>query len=245
MKKFVIFSLFSFFALLSAHAQTRFGVKTGLSLATVSGSSDLGDFYEENWTGESFNPLMIPSFYVGGQVDIDFQENLGLGVGLVLIGKGFKLNESGAYDGDRYTYDEKTSNYYLQIPVNLLYKNSGFFGAFGPYVGIGLGGKYKNEFEVGSYREKNNGKIEFTNEWDVDDDGDEIFLLTKKMRPIEFGVGLELGYSFENLRLTAAYNLGLTNIYPKDLVSWGDDIYNIDNMKATNRVITIGAAYMF
>jgi hypothetical protein len=242
MRKIALFSILAFLFFYSAQAQVRFGVKAGLNLATVAGTSDLDDFYEEDYLGEGFNPKMVPSFMIGGQLDYNFGEEVGLGVGLQISGKGFRLDESFNSEDERITYDERTTPFYIQVPVQFQYRNSGFFGAIGPYVGFGIGGRYEFEFDAETVRFQDDGKIEFTNDVDVDNDLD---ALTAKINPLDFGAGLELGYEFSNLRLTAGYSVGFTNIYPKDLVDLVDDELNYDNFKASNRVITIGAAWMF
>ncbi|MCC7246084.1 MAG: hypothetical protein IT269_10415, partial [Saprospiraceae bacterium] len=104
------------------------------------------------------------------------------------------------------------------------------------------GGKYKWEIDAETDRLSDDGKIEFTNDLDVDDD---LESLTAKMAPLDYGAILELGYEFEHLRLTASYNLGLSNIDPKDLIDLADEEGNYDNFKASNRVIGIHAAWMF
>ncbi len=242
MRKITLLIMLAFLGLHTAEAQVRFGIKAGLNLATVSGTSDLDDYYEEAYLGQGFNPKLVPSFMIGGQVDYNFGENIGVGIGAQISGKGFRLDESINFEGERFTYDERTTPIYLQIPLHLIYRNSGFFGAIGPYVGFGIGGRYKYEFDSESLRFKDDGKIEFTNDVDVDNEMD---ALTAKINPLDFGAGLELGYEFSNLRLTAGYSMGFRNIYPKDLVDLVDDTLNYDSFKATNRVITIGAAWMF
>ncbi|MFN0034411.1 MAG: porin family protein [Saprospiraceae bacterium] len=242
MKKLFFLPVALFALIISTHAQVRFGVKAGLNLSNVSGSSDVDDFYEDEYLGKGFNPKIIPSFVVGAQVEYDFSASLGISSGLQITGKGFKLDESFLEDDERITYDEKTTAYYLQIPVQLTYHKGGFFGAVGPYVGFGIAGKYRYEYDDEFFREEDDGKIEFTNDVDVDD---ELDALTAKLNPIDFGAGLELGYEFTNLRLSASYSLGLTNIYPKDLVDLIDQELNLDNFKASHRVISIGATWMF
>lgn len=247
MKKLSLLALFAAIALLqSVHAQeVRFGVKTGLNFATVSGTSDLDDFYKDELLEDGFNPKLATTFNLGGQVDINFTSNIGLGVGLMLSGKGFKMDESFVVDDERVSYKEKTNAYYLQLPVQFIYRNSGFYGAVGPYVGVGVAGSYEWEVEYGGDKASDDGKIEFTNDWSEDDLDDESLVFSSKMAPLDFGAAIELGYEFNHLRLTASYNLGLSNIYPKDLVESADEDGGIDNFKATNRVIGIHATWMF
>ncbi len=180
----------------SVSGQVRFGVKAGLNLANISG--DITD------------TKMNPTFMVGGQAEFGLSDALGLGVGLQLHGKGFKID----LDGENAT----SSPLYIQVPVYLMYRNSGFFGGVGPYVGFGVGGKSKFSGESQS--------ISFGST--VDDD----------FSSLDFGAGLELGYEFGSLRASASYNLGLSNVIPKDAAS-GFDI------SARHNVIGIALAYLF
>ncbi len=209
MKKLVA-SFFAAALLLSfvntASAQVRFGVKAGLNLANIS-FSNLGEIEPST--------SMLPTFMVGGQVEFDFTENLGVGVGLQLNGKGTKIETE--FLGEKFS--TKTSPMYLQVPVMLQYRNSGFFAGVGPYVGFGLFGKSKTD---GADSED----ISFGNS--VDDD----------FAPLDFGAGVELGYEFGSVRATASYNLGLANALPKDAVE-GTDV------KAKHGVIGIAVAYLF
>ncbi|MCB0523496.1 MAG: porin family protein [Saprospiraceae bacterium] len=242
MRNTIICTLLLLIFMAPAEAQVRFGVKAGLNLATVSGTADFDDFFKDDYLGESFKPTILPTFLIGAQVEFDFGTNIGIGTGLQISGKGFKMNETILVDGERATYDEKNNMVYLQIPVNFLYHNNGFFGAIGPYVGYGIGGRYDWEFDSDTDRILDDGKIEYTNTIDVDDD---IFSLVSKVRPFDFGAGIELGYEFTNLRLTAGFNMGISNVFPKDLVELADLEGNYDNFKISHRVFSIGAAWMF
>lgn len=182
-----------FCCIVTASAQ-RFGVKAGLNLATI--------------TGDVEDAKTLATFMVGGVVEFDFTDNLGLGVGLQLHGKGVKEDF-----GDE---DLKANPLYLQVPIQIQYRNNGFFAGVGPYVGFGIAGKLKS----GEFSES----IEFGN---GEDD---------TFAPLDFGAGVEVGYEFGALRATASYNLGLSNIIPGDVA--GDD-------SAKNNVIGISLAYLF
>lgn len=187
----------------SASAQ-RFGVKAGLNLANWSVDPEPEDDFE-----------MLPTFNVGGLAEFDLSENMGIGVGLQLAGKGAKQEES----GDKITINPM----YLQVPVNVFYRNSGFYVGVGPYVGFGLFGNYK--FDVQGTEETES--IEFGNE--IDDD----------IAPLDFGLGFEVGYHvIAPLRISVGYDLGLMNIVPKDY-------QDIDDISAKNNVISINLAYFF
>lgn len=158
-------------------SQVRFGIKAGLNLADLKFSG----------LGET-STKMLPTYMVGGVVEFDFAENLGLGVGLQLHGKGAKDGTDGS--------DASISLGYLQVPVMLQYRNSGFFAGVGPYAAFGIFGKAK---EGGDSEDISFGS-------GAEDD----------LSALDFGAGIELGYEFSNLRATASYSLGLANGIPKD-----------------------------
>lgn len=195
MKKFTILLALVLGIAATASSQVRFGLKAGLNLA--------------NLTGDDVEGLKsLATFMVGGQAEFGLAENIGLGVGLQLQGKGAKV------EGE----DGSVNPMYLQVPVYLTYRNSGFFAGVGPYVGFGLFGKTKFGGE----------SVDLSFGSGADDD----------FSALDFGAGLELGYEFSSLRATASYNLGLANAIPKDQADEFD-------VSAKHAVIGIALAYMF
>lgn len=179
--------LFCVFA--PAAAQVKFAAKAGLNLARVVGDDDE-------------NVKLLPTFLVGGRAEFGLNDNLGLGVGLEVSGKGFKVEEMGISGA--------LKPIYLQVPVQLFYQHNGFFAGFGPYVGFGIAGKAKIE-DISV-------DLDFGNSTEDD------------VAPIDFGAGIELGYQFGAVRATASYNLGLTNIAPSDNAdnySWKNHVIGI------------------
>ena len=194
MKKFTILLALVLGIAATASSQVRFGLKAGLNLANV--------------TGDVEGTKSLATFMVGGQAEFGLAENIGLGVGLQLQGKGAKA------DGE----DASINPMYLQVPVYLTYRNSGFFAGVGPYVGFGLFGKSKFDGE----------SVDLNFGSGIDDD----------FSSLDFGAGLELGYEFSSLRASASYSLGLANALPKDQA----DAFDIS---AKHAVIGIALAYMF
>lgn len=190
----------------TATAQVRFGAKAGFTLATAI----------PNYEQEEFEPdyKMQPTFNVGVLGEFDLSENFGIGAGLVFQGKGAKIEESG--------FEGSINAYYLQVPVNVYYQNSGFFAAVGPYIGFGIGGKTKLEF-LGEEEEED---IKFGN--DEEDD----------VAPLDFGVGAEVGYSINPIRITLNYNFGLANVIPDANRADGD-------LKDSFTTLSLNVAYLF
>ena len=161
--------------------------------------------------GVDLDLKILPSLMVGAVVEFDFSENLGLGTGIQYHGKGAKYEESGD--------EQKTTINYLQVPVQLQFRSGGFFGAVGPYVAFAFGGQFddngdKEDLEFGS---------------GVDDD----------FSALDFGINIEAGYEFGQLRATALYGLGLANGIPADQ----QDL--LGDASITNTVIGVALTYLF
>lgn len=218
------------FVLQTATAQVRFGAKAGLNLASISYSDDYINDTEAVIEGD-LSTGMIPAFHVGGQVEFDFSSSVGLSAGVQLSMKGGSLEIDGTILGERFTSTAKARPMYVQVPVAVYYRNAGFYAGVGPYVGFGVAGKIKTEVEVAGQTEEDSEDITFGN--DEDD----------SFSPLDFGAGVELGYEFGKLRVSAAYNLGLANAAPKDAVDAGDEAGR--DYKYMHRVIGVSVAYLF
>jgi hypothetical protein len=160
---------------------------------------------------------MLITFQVGGVAEFDLAENVGLQTGLMLVGKGFKIEDE--------DFDAKASTnpIYLQIPVLILYKQEMFYVGGGPYVGFGVFGNSKEEFGG----EEDSESLNFGNGEDDD------------FAPLDFGLQFEGGVILNgNIRLGLGYGLGLTNAIPSDAREGTD-------LSAKHGVISINAAYMF
>lgn len=189
-----------------ASAQVNFGVKAGLNLATVT---------TKNLDG--LDPKMAITFQVGGIADINISDKFAIQPGLLLVGKGFKLEDE--FLGD--TYKTTAAPFYLQVPVNFLFKSDKFYVGAGPYVGFGLFGNVKSTGGGSSDSESINfGSTE-------DDD----------FSALDFGANVEAGVIIHQIRIGAGYALGLANVIPKDARSEDESV--------KNGVISVNVAYMF
>lgn len=128
MKKIKTLVVLAFLTLgvLGASAQTNFGVKAGLNVATVTGLD---------------NSKYIPAFNAGVFTQHMFNEGFGLEAGLYYSMLGYKLE---AKEGGISVSSTQRASY-LQLPVQLLYKfNVGqslyLYPSLGVYAGYGLGG---------------------------------------------------------------------------------------------------------
>ena len=165
-----------------ASGQVRLGLKAGLNLANLN--------YDDDFDIET---KILPTFMVGGVAEFDFSENLSLGTGLQYHGRG-------AQDAD--VDDYKVTMGYIQVPVQIQYRSSGFFAAAGPYVAFAISGQTKDGDE--------SEDIDFGSS--VEDD----------FSALDYGLNLEAGYEFGQLRATASYTFGLADGVPGDLQDFVD-----------------------
>lgn len=218
------------FVLNTASAQMRIGIKAGLNLASIAYSDDYLD-YSEQALGTDIATGMIPNYHLGGVAEFGFKGPLGLNLGLMLNAKGGSLDFDFDFFGEEIKTSGKTRPLYLEVPIALTYRNKGFFAGLGPYIGFGIGGKTKSKAEYMGQEETDSAAIEFGNDPD------------NSFAPLDYGAGLELGYEFNSLRLSASYNFGLANVAPKEGVDQGKD-EDLD-FGYYHRVIGISVAYLF
>ena len=148
MKNLTGILLISFVTLFAYPTQAQtVGIKGGLNLATMLAKMDQ-QTYSNDFT-------MNPGFHVGLTVDVPINEFLSFEPGILLSTKGLKFEpeEMGG------TVIAKEILYYLDIPLTLkashhLSDNLKIFAAAGPYVGIGLSGKYTMTTEAEGNVEK-------------------------------------------------------------------------------------------
>jgi len=147
---------FSLFVIV-AHAQKSSVIlKGGVNLANVSMSSDGGVNDARNLT----------SFHAGVVADLELTSFLAIQPGLLFTGKGSKI-QSGE-EGDANFYRATTNPYYVEIPVNLVFKTptgpTRFFAGAGPYAAIGVAGKNKVKGSVLGNSFSSEEKIEWSND---------------------------------------------------------------------------------
>ena len=124
MKKFLMTAVLGMFAL-AGFSQVKWDAKVGMNFSNVT---------------KVDNTKALPGFQLGVGMDYGFSENWSLQSGLMISSKGYKVKEG--------EYKETTRPIYLDIPILAAYKfnisdNTKFVINAGPYLAIGLGGKYK------------------------------------------------------------------------------------------------------
>jgi hypothetical protein len=139
-KSTVLMIVFLLMAGISANAQLKFGLKTGVNLANVSIDGPLTDnLATSNLTGFMVGPMLEATVPVVG---------LGLDLAVLYSQQGFKFSDGGLEK----TYKSNT----LEVPVNLkwklvFFKLIGVYGTAGPYVSFRLSDSLKDQFKSQSF----------------------------------------------------------------------------------------------
>nr|NQU93561.1 PorT family protein [Bacteroidota bacterium] len=185
-------------------AQT-FGIKAGLNLANMTMKDD-----DETYSDDH---KMRPGFYAGGMVDITLVNSLSLQTGLFLSQKGYKY--------DKNDIKSNTSLLYLEVPATANYRfdagKAKIYVEAGPYLGVGLGGKWKYEEDGESESES----IKFGKD--------------ENLKLLDFGLRVGGGVEVNAIQIGIYYGLGLANI------SHDSD----GGYKMTNKVLGFTLGYWF
>lgn len=217
------------FAILSVpvFAQVRIGIKGGINFANITSTNN----------GETSSSNVLPSFNAGGYLDLPLAKNITLQPGLMLEGKGEKINYTNSTVNTDYTL--KVNPIYLEIPVNLVGKlplgeNSYLLLGVGPYAAFGIAGKVKGDGTLLGVSASSTSDIK----WDDDtplNSGDKNQGYDKLKR-FDYGANFMAGFELGNVMLTANYGLGLAK------VPSGSD--NDSNDKYKNRVFGISLGFL-
>ena len=201
---------------LQLNAQT-FGLKAGLSLSNML-DKDNNDTYSNDYQ-------MNPGFHVGATIDVPFNDFLSFESGLLFTTKGMKLKDE--VQGIDVTL--KLNLYYLDIPLTLKASHDlggglKMFGVVGPYVGIGLSGKFKMTFEYQGDEVKEEEDVK----WGSDKDED-------YFKRLDMGLTFGGGVEIKSIMIGISYDLGLSNI----------SAYQDHGTKAKNRVLKFSVGFRF
>jgi len=203
MKKLLLTLALSTAALFTFAQLPTFGIKAGVNSAKISASQ--GDI--------SVSTGYLTSFHAGAFVDFKLGA-VSLQPALYYSGKGGKFD-----DGDGTVY--KTSLYYVQVPVNIVYHipaviGSVYLGA-GPYAAFGVSAKDKYT----------SGGQTVSQDLSFGDDSEEI-------KRTDFGINGIAGFQFKGGFLVGLnYDLGLSNISNSSMAS------------TKNRVLGVSVGFTF
>ncbi len=198
----------------------NFGVKAGLNLSNMLMKDD-DDTYSDDFK-------MNPGFHIGATAEFPLAEMISFETGLLLSTKGFTVSEEETFMGETYKIEGKMNLLYLDIPLTAKASfdlgGAKIYGAFGPYLGMGLSGKSKYE---GTY----NGETETYEEdieWGSDEDESDL-------KRLDFGLTMGAGVEINSIQIGLSYGLGLANISP----------YTDGGTKINNRVLGLSVGYKF
>ncbi|MEO5562201.1 MAG: porin family protein [Chitinophagaceae bacterium] len=174
-----------------SQSKTTFGVRAGVNFHNINGKDGSGDKLENKIT-TGFNAGVNAEIPVG----IDFY----LQPGVLFTTKGAD---------EVFNSENKVTLSYIEVPINFLYKPDLGTGklllGFGPYVGFGIGGKYK--IANGGTRD-----VKFQSEVTT---AEAIAGQYAFFKGFDAGANMLFGYEWANnfsVQLNAG--LGLVNIYP-------------------------------
>lgn len=196
-------SLLVFAAKVNAQQSSVF-VKGGLNIANISTTND--------GTIEDANSLA--SFHVGLLADLSLSKYIAIQPSLLFTGKGAKTQSGSPSDN---TYFKATTNpYYIELPVNLVFKiplegnNTSIFLGAGPYVAMGVGGKNKTEGKFLGASFSSEDKIDFSN--DDPATGNEEGAGIGIMRRFDWGLNGTAGFQLKKVLLSVNYGWGLAKL---------------------------------
>jgi hypothetical protein len=210
MKPLIVFIMF----LIASESFTQtIGIKAGYNLSNLICKEP--PHYGNQFYVDEFK--MKPGFNAGVTVEFPTKDWFSIDMSLILSTKGCKtIHKSVTFN------DKGTRNLvYLDIPLTAkTYFNAGcakIYGAFGPYIGIGLGGKWDeietNNFSGGTISSSSNAF-----------DG---------LNKLDFGLTAGVGVSIYSFQIGLSYGFGLS------------DISSDSNVIIRNSVSGISLGYIF
>jgi hypothetical protein len=224
-KVFLLTSLCALFFVDSMHAQKSSVIlRGGINLANVS----------VNDNGGIDNAKMLTSFQAGIIGDFNITPYFAIQPGLLFTGKGTKTQSGN--EGDLNWYRATSNPYYLEIPLNLVFKTPGsvkFFAGAGPYLGIGIAGKNKTQGAVLGADFSSENSIEFSND-DPTTLNEEEGAGFGIMKRVDYGFNGLIGVEVGSMVLSANYGLGLAKLQS------GSNSGNDNNNKHRVLSFTIG-----
>ncbi len=172
------------------HAQT-YGLRAGLNMANMLIKDD-DDTYSDDFK-------MNPGFHIGPTAELPINDFLSVEAALLVSTKGFRYTDE--YEGLK--MKTKANLLYIDLPVTAkaIYDLNGIkiYGQLGPYVGMGLTGKYKTKVTYEGETESDSESVE----WGSDEESD--------LKRLDFGVVIGAGVQVEKILVGLNYGLGLAN----------------------------------
>jgi hypothetical protein len=194
-------------------------VKGGLNLSSMLLKSDEGK------RNEGLNSKT--GLHFGITAEYPVSERVALGTGILISSKGTKSSSENTYNGVIYKSNSIFNLLYLEIPLTAqTYFNVGqskIYGALGPYIGFGIGGKYKGN---GPYPGGTNSY------------GHDILWgsgTEDEFKRLDYGLTAGAGLEFRSFQIGLTYDLGFANI----------STFTDNGVNIKNRVLGLSIGYKF
>jgi hypothetical protein len=209
-------------------AQVKYGIRAGLNLTEMT----------LNLESSGLSQKMNTSLHLGGTFEYSLSEKFAIESGLMLSGKGSRIEDTESGNDITIKSTSTISPLYIEVPINGLYILD--FGAVklqlfaGPYFAYAISGKIKTEYTAialpsGVTLES----LQLTNE------SSDIKFGTSdesNIKGMDFGLNMGAGIEAKNFLIRAQCGWGFTNLDTGG--SSTDDELN-------NRVIGISMGYLF
>jgi len=192
--------------------KAAFGILGGVNLQNLTGKDEGGDPIEDKG--------LLPGFHAGVNVILPVAPDFYIQPGLLFSTKGAKFTYEAPTKADDNEWVMKYRPYYVELPVNFLYRpvlgNGHMLLGFGPYAAYGIGGKVTSEYGG----ESEEAKIKFKSPVAEDDYEEDVIFL----RPFDAGANIFFGYELNmGLFLHLNAQLGLLKVNPEYEGSSDDD----------------------
>ena len=199
----VCLALLSLFFTTATAQKSSAIIRAGVNFANVS----------VNDNGNVDDAKSLTSFQVGIIGDFKLAPIFSVQPGILFTGKGTKT-QSGT-EGIANWYKATSNPYYIEVPVNFVFKTPTgpvkFFAGAGPYLGIGVAGKNKVRGAILG--------ANFSSEENIDWSNDDPSTLNQEegsgfgiMKRFDYGLNGLAGVETSNIVISANYGLGLAKL---------------------------------
>lgn len=236
--KRVTFLAFALLFSINIMAQVTYGPRLGLNMSK----------YAYNFANDWEEPQVKfkGGFSVAGVLNWQLNDFLALQPALSITKKGTAHDvdswNSGQYIYKGYDRDRVT---YIELPVNLatgIRLGPGQIQLFvGSYIAYAIAGTNKYDYEETDNVEKtvykDSKKIKFTNKIEEGAHDDDV---GGYQRPLDYGVNVGLGYSYNQLLFNLGFAMGLANLQPDG----EGQAFDPKDLKYSNRTIFFTVAWL-
>lgn len=201
------------------NAKISYVIKGGLNLSSMLIKSD------EGTRNEGLNSKT--GLHFGITAECPVSERVAFGTGILISSKGTKSSSENTHNGEIYKSNSTINLLYLEIPLTAQtyfnVRQSKIYGALGPYIGVGIGGKYKGN---GAYPGGTNSyKQDILWGSGTDDE----------FKRLDYGLTAVAGLEFRSIQIGLTYDLGFANI----------SAFTDNGVNIKNRVLGLSIGYKF